>query len=83
MYDTTINSSQGLDILKTESSRVQNKSKHCSNIARTYLPALWAKSSYGTFQSVCQKSADRKSLKKYFSYFVLMSGLGLEPWLFV
>ena len=24
-----------------------------------------------------------KSPKKYFSYFVLMSGLGLEPWLFV
>ena len=25
-------------------------------------------------QSFCQKSAERKSLKKYFSYFVLMSG---------
>ena len=34
-------------------------------------------------QSFCQKSAERKSPKKYFSYFVLMSGLGLEPWLFV
>ena len=33
--------------------------------------------------SFCQKSAERKSPKKYFSYFVLMSGLGLEPWLFV
>ena len=30
-----------------------------------------------------QKSADRISPKKYFSYFILMSGLGLEPWLFV
>ena len=35
-------------------------------------------------QSFCQKSAERrKSPKKYFSYFVVMSGLGLEPWLFV
>ena len=34
-------------------------------------------------QSFCQKSAERKSPNKYFSYFVLMSGLGLEPWLFV
>ena len=34
-------------------------------------------------QSFCQKSAERKSPKKYFSYFVLMSGLWLEPWLFV
>ena len=34
-------------------------------------------------QSFCQKSAERKSPKKYFLYFVLMSGLGLEPWLFV
>ena len=34
-------------------------------------------------QSFCQKSAERKSPKKYFSYFVLMSGLGLETWLFV
>ena len=32
-------------------------------------------------QSFCQKSAERKSPKKYFSYFVLMSGF--EPWLFV
>ena len=31
-------------------------------------------------QSFCQKSAERKSPKKYFSYFVLMSGLELEPW---
>ena len=31
------------------------------------------------FQSFCQKSAERKSPKKYFSYFVLTSGLGLEP----
>ena len=30
-------------------------------------------------QSFCQKSAERKSLKKYFSYFVLMSRLGLDP----
>ena len=29
----------------------------------------------------CQKSAERKSLN--FSYFVLMPGLELEPWLFV
>ena len=28
------------------------------------------------FQSFCQKSAERKSPKKYFSYFVLISGLG-------
>ena len=32
-------------------------------------------------QSLCQKSAERKLPKKYFSYFILMSGLGLEPWL--
>ena len=31
------------------------------------------------FESFCQKSAERKSAKKYFLYFVLMSGLGLEP----
>ena len=37
-----------------------------------------------TSQSFCQKCAERKSPKKYFfSYFVLMPGLGLEPWLFV
>ena len=29
--------------------------------------------------SFYQKSAERKSPKKYFSYFVSMSGLGLEP----
>ena len=34
-------------------------------------------------QSFCQKSIERKSPKKYFSYFVLMSRLGLKPWLFV
>ena len=34
-------------------------------------------------QDYCQKSAERKSPKKYFSYFVLMSGLGPEPWFFV
>ena len=34
-------------------------------------------------QSFCQKSAERKSPKKYFLYIVLMSGLGLEPWLYV
>ena len=34
-------------------------------------------------ESFCQKSAERKSPKKYFLYFVLMSGLGLEPWLYV
>ena len=34
------------------------------------------------FQSFCQKSAERKSPKKYFLYFHLMSGLGLEPWLY-
>ena len=31
----------------------------------------------------CQKSAERKSPKKYFLDFVLMSDLGLEPWLYV
>ena len=34
-------------------------------------------------QSFCQKSAERKLPKKYFLFFVLMSGLGLESWLFV
>ena len=34
-------------------------------------------------QSFRQKSADRKSPQKYFLYFVFMSGLVLEPWLFV
>ena len=34
-------------------------------------------------QSFCQKSAERKSPKKYFLYFVFMSGLGLELWLYV
>ena len=32
-------------------------------------------------QSFCQKSAESKSQKKYFLYFVLMPGLGLESWL--
>ena len=31
-------------------------------------------------QSFCQKSAEMKSPKKYFSYLVLMSGLEHEPW---
>ena len=30
-------------------------------------------------QSFCQKSFERKSSKKYFLYFVLMSGLGFDP----
>ena len=34
-------------------------------------------------QSFCQKSAERKSPKKYFLYFVLISGLGLESWLYL
>ena len=34
-------------------------------------------------QSFCQKSAEKKSLKQRFHIFVLMFGLGLEPWLFV
>ena len=34
-------------------------------------------------QCFCQKSAESKSPKKYFLYFVLISGLGLEPWLYV
>ena len=34
-------------------------------------------------QSFWKKSAEMKSPKKYFSYFVLMAGLGLELWLFV
>ena len=34
-------------------------------------------------QSFYQKSTERKSPKKYFLYIVLMSGLGLEPWLYV
>ena len=31
-------------------------------------------------QGFYQKSAEKKSSKKYFLYFVLMSGLGLEHW---
>ena len=34
-------------------------------------------------QSFCQISAERKSPKRYFSYFILMSDLGLNPLLFV
>ena len=37
--------------------------------------------SFNFFQTFCQKSDERKSQKKYFLYFVLMSGLGLEPYL--
>ena len=47
---------------------------------------IFEKLFHGNFiysQSFCQKSAARKSAKKYFSYSVLMSGLGLESWLFV
>ena len=33
-------------------------------------------------QSFCQKSAERKSPMEYFSYFVLISALRLEPWLY-
>ena len=36
-----------------------------------------------TSQSFCQKSAERKLPKKYYLYFVLMSGLVLDSWLFV
>ena len=32
-------------------------------------------------QSFSQKSGERKLPKKYFLYFILMSGLRLEPWL--
>ena len=36
------------------------------------------------FQSFCQKSNARKSTKKYFfCILIMMSGLGLEPWLYV
>ena len=35
-----------------------------------------------TLQSFCRKSAERKSPKKYFWYFVLMSGLRVEPWFY-
>ena len=35
------------------------------------------------YLSFCQKSAERKSPKKYFLYFVLISGLGFETWLYV
>ena len=31
-------------------------------------------------ESFCQKSAERKSPKKYFSYIVLMSARELDPW---
>ena len=34
-------------------------------------------------ESFYQKSAERKSPKKYLLYFILMSGLDLEPWLYV
>ena len=34
-------------------------------------------------QNFCQKSAEKKSPKKYFSYFIFITGLGLEPWLFI
>ena len=33
-------------------------------------------------QGFYQKSVERKSPKEYFLCFVLMSGLGLEPWLY-
>ena len=35
------------------------------------------------FMTILRAMENRKSPKKYFSYFVLMSILGLEPWLFV
>ena len=47
---------------------------------------IFEKICHGTFnysQSFCQKCSERKSLKKYFLYFVLMSDLGLESWLYV
>ena len=34
-------------------------------------------------ENFCQKSAERKSPKKYFLYFVLVPELGYEPWLYV
>ena len=43
---------------------------------------IFWKTFHGSFiysQSFCHESAERKSPKKYFLYFVLMSGLGLEP----
>ena len=43
---------------------------------------MFGETFHGNFicsQSFCQKSAERKSPKKYFLYFVLMFGLGLEP----
>ena len=35
------------------------------------------------FQRFYHKSAEKKSPQKYFLCFVLISGLGLEPWLYV
>ena len=48
---------------------------------------IFRESFHGNFiysPSFCQKSAERKSPTKFLLYFVLMlSGLGLEPWLLV
>ena len=48
---------------------------------------IFGETFHGNFiysQSFSQKSAERKSPKKYFLYvFCLMSGLLLEPWLYV
>ena len=47
---------------------------------------IFEKLFHGNFiypHSFCQKSVERKSPKKCFTNFALMTGPGLEPWLFV
>ena len=49
-----------------------------------YERQIFLETFHGNFiysQRFCQKSVERKSSKKYFSYFVLMSDLGLELYL--
>ena len=50
------------------------------------MKVVFLKTFHGNFiysHSFCQKSDERKSLKKYFLYSALMSGLGLESRLHV
>ena len=59
----------------------------CYSLQSTPNDRFFEKLFHGNFlfasQSFCQKSTERKSPKKYFSYFILMSRLELETCLFV
>ena len=50
-------------------------------LTHTVMLSMTSSNNLWQFYLLSKLSAKRKSPKKYFSYFVLISNLGLEPWL--